>query len=377
MPLTTAIIREKALPKAIPHRLDDEDGLYLLVRPDGGCAWHFAYELDGAHKDLQLGSYPELSLSDARKRRSGLLRLLAQGIDPDLPPPAPKAKPTAPDDAAPTLLEPIQSGKLAKKPKKTPAEGLPELPLIAYKLNKLGMTIVPGFTDREWMDQTAERFAYRCMPMLIANQQGWLVLSSHTFSAIWDGRRTNEGLKITSIEGEGNCPALSMFGSGIITLTMPYLFRTPPGYNLLAMGPPNWPKDGVCALSGVIETDWAESTFTMNWKITRPHHTVTFEKGEPICMIVPQRRYEVESFRPVIRDINSNMELKEDYMKWAQSRQKFNSDLKIQGSEAQKVGWQKHYAQGKTVSEKRSTVHQSKLVLREFVDEIPPESDKN
>ena len=38
--------------------------------------------------------------------------------------------------------------------------------------------------------------------------------------------------------------AESLFGHGILTWTLPYLFRTPPGYNLLARGPANWPKDG-------------------------------------------------------------------------------------------------------------------------------------
>ena len=137
----------------------------------------------------------------------------------------------------------------------------------------------------------------------------------------------------------------------------------------MAQGPTNWPKDGISPLSGVIETDWAESTFTMNWKVTRPNHAIAFTKGEPICMIVPQRRYEIESFDPVIRDISSNPELHQDYTQWANSRKQFNEDLKKKDSDAQKAGWQKHYAQGKTVSEKRSTSHQSKLTLREFVEE--------
>ena len=48
----------------------------------------------------------------------------------------------------------------------------------------------------------------------------------------------------------------------------------------------------------MIETDWSVATFTMNWKLTRPHWPVTFEIGEPICMVVPQRRGELESFHP-------------------------------------------------------------------------------
>jgi len=363
------MIRDQAKPKSTPYKLQDESGLYLLVQPDGTLTWHFHYIIGDAEKEIALGTYPTLSLSDARKRRAALQRLTSQGIDPAAAKPdKAEAEPTS-TEPAPLLVPAAASSKAPKKSPKDEVAKLPPMPLIAYKLNKLEMPLVAGTSAREWMDLTAQRYAYRCMPMLIANQSGWMLLSSHTISAIWDGRQIHDGLKITAVEGEGRCNAVSMFGSGIITFTIPYLFRTPPGFNLLAMAPPNWPKDGVTALSGVVETDWAESTFTMNWKITRPHHRVTFEKGEPICMLVPQRRYEVESFQPVVRDIGTDPELKADYTKWAESRMQFNTDLKVTGSQAQKEGWQKHYAQGKTVSEKRSTVHQSKLSVKEFVIE--------
>ena len=90
----------------------------------------------------------------------------------------------------------------------------------------------------------------------------------------------------------------TMFGYGVLTWTIPYLFRTDPGWNLLARGPANLPQDGVSALEGLVETDWATATFTMNWKMTRPGLPVRFEAGEPFCQIVPQRRHELEAFRP-------------------------------------------------------------------------------
>ena len=52
-------------------------------------------------------------------------------------------------------------------------------------------------------------------------------------------------------------------------------------------GPINRPKDGIAALSGIIETDWSPYSFTMNWIFTRPDTPVRFEKGEPYCYIFP------------------------------------------------------------------------------------------
>jgi hypothetical protein len=55
----------------------------------------------------------------------------------------------------------------------------------------------------------------------------------------------------------------------------------------MVQGPINRPKDGIAALSGIIETDWSPYSFTMNWIITRPDTPVRFEKGEPYCHIFP------------------------------------------------------------------------------------------
>jgi antitoxin (DNA-binding transcriptional repressor) of toxin-antitoxin stability system len=245
-------------------------------------------------------------------------------------------------------------------------EGQSDLTIIAYQVTKRNMSLQPGHGDRIWMDETVNRFAYRCMPMLLANQTGWLICSNHDLRISWDGTQGVNAVTVENLGGEGVCPALSSFGSGIVTFTLPYLFRTPQGYNLLVQGPANMPKDGISPLSGLVETDWAESTFTMNWIFTRPHHTVTFSKGEPIAMIIPLKRYEAEQFQPIIQDIAQNPDLKTSYEAWAISRRQFNNDLKVKGSEAQKVGWQKHYAQGKTMTGKRTEAHQSKIKLRPF-----------
>ena len=53
--------------------------------------------------------------------------------------------------------------------------------------------------------------------------------------------------------------------------------------NLLGRGPAKTIKDGVAPLEGLIETDWATSSFTMNWKVARPFESIRFQKGDPIC----------------------------------------------------------------------------------------------
>ncbi|RMA61645.1 integrase [Acidovorax sp. 100] len=59
----------------------DGHGLYLLVKP-AGRYWRLNYRYMGKQKTLALGTYPEVSLAQARKRRDKARELLAEGLDP-------------------------------------------------------------------------------------------------------------------------------------------------------------------------------------------------------------------------------------------------------------------------------------------------------
>src|SRR6185437_11250072 len=142
--------------------------------------------------------------------------------------------------------------------------------LVAYRVtNWPNMPIVPAARERQWMDDSQRRFAYRCLPLLIANQAGWWVLNSHPIRVVWTGGWDPSCVKIQSLDGSATMPASGHFGEGVLTFNLPFLFRTAPGYNLHVRGPANLPKDGIQALEGIVETDWTMATFTMNWKFTR------------------------------------------------------------------------------------------------------------
>ena len=242
--------------------------------------------------------------------------------------------------------------------------------LIAYRVyGYTSMPIVPAGAQREWMNRTPDRFAYRCLPLNIANQHGWFLLNTHKLRVIWNGKDDKDGVTVITKSGpkDAPCPAESHFGSGVVTFTLNYLFRTPPGWNLWARGPSNMPKDGVVALEGIIETDWSVATFTMNWKLTTVNVPVDFEIGEPICMICPVKRGEVESFEPQLRALADEPELLEGFKKWAESRTVFNRDLARGAEWAVQQSWQKEYLQGYGPGVK-APEHQTKLVVREFVE---------
>lgn len=82
-PLTNTEIKQ-AKPKEKEYSLADGNGLYLRIKPIGSIAWIFNYSRPYTKKraNLSLGSYPNLSLADARKEARLFNGLLAKNIDP-------------------------------------------------------------------------------------------------------------------------------------------------------------------------------------------------------------------------------------------------------------------------------------------------------
>lgn len=81
MPLTDTAVRN-AKPADKVQRLFDGGGLYLEVSPSGGKWWRLKYRVAGKEKRISLGTYPDVSLKDARERRDVARKQLAEGQDP-------------------------------------------------------------------------------------------------------------------------------------------------------------------------------------------------------------------------------------------------------------------------------------------------------
>ena len=163
------------------------------------------------------------------------------------------------------------------------------------------------------------------------------------------------------LRGDGPPLWTSHFGSGVLTYSIPYLFRTPEGWNLMVRGPTNYPKDGIVGLDGVVETDWAHETFTMNWKFTRAC-TVEFDIGDPVALLQPVPRGLIEMFDPEIEPLSSNAELQKRYSEWSTGRGKFNEGLEKQQQEFVERGWEKDYFRKS---------HQTKIAAPEFRKKSP------
>jgi len=82
MALTNTAI-QNAKPAEKPYKLYDTDGLFMQVTPAGGKWWRFKYRFEGKEKLLSLGTYPDVSLKQARDKRDDARKLLANDqVDP-------------------------------------------------------------------------------------------------------------------------------------------------------------------------------------------------------------------------------------------------------------------------------------------------------
>ena len=231
----------------------------------------------------------------------------------------------------------------------------------------------PAPATRRWMDETPESFAYRCLPLNIANAHGWEVLCPCAFEASWTGGAGVDAVTI-QIAGEVEPPQapVSLFGQGVLTFHIEGVFRTSPGWNLWVGGSPNQPKDGIAPLTGVVETDWSPSTFTMNWRFTRTGHPVRFEAMEPICFLFPVQRGVLDAVEPKLAPMGADPVLTKRFTAWSHARNDFHERMSHEPPKAPADKWQKHYYRGVGADEHPGADdHQAKLRLRPFVPAPP------
>lgn len=219
--------------------------------------------------------------------------------------------------------------------------------------------IVPATAKRSWMDKT-DGNAYRCVPLNVANQYGWNVLSPVDFSAEWDGGEESSSLVVKILEPVNFSIASSDFGHGILSIIPDFIVRTSSATSIYVRGVPNQISNGLQPLDAIVETDWLPFTFTFNYKFTKPGKLI-IKRGQPLFMFFPIQRGFIDSFKTSERHIESNEDLYNDYKKYSKLRDAQNSGF-MENSKNRGT-----YGRGKLFDKEFDIVdHQKKLNLPEF-----------
>ncbi len=244
--------------------------------------------------------------------------------------------------------------------------------LEAFRTQPNPPALVPCTQERAWMDVFTDRHAYRCLPLSIANTHGWELLVPAAFEVEWNGGQNIADLTVRALEPfpEGfpfEHFAMSNFARGVVTFHTGYLFRTPPGWNILTTGAFNEPRPGISALTGIIESDWLPYPFTMNWQMLNPG-TVRFDKDEVFCTVMPIPKNYLDQWDVAIHDLSDDPVLRAEQELFKASRTEFRKRLEAKDPEILKEGWQRHYFVGRFPDGTEGVDHVNKPRLNPPVD---------
>lgn len=190
---------------------------------------------------------------------------------------------------------------------------------------------------RDWMDETYKSHAYRCLPLSSINTHGWTINLETDCVVNWNGGPNCEDVKII------NGPGVSHVPGGFITFKFPYFFVTDPNYYILCTGQPNYFREDMSPLSGLIRSDWYPSTFNFVWKLHNTGETV-FPKGMPIMFFIPYPKDLIDNVEVEVYN-NKPIELSEKSKKYSDHIVK--SDKKMRESEDPWKEWVGLYRFGK------------------------------
>ena len=234
--------------------------------------------------------------------------------------------------------------------------------IVANYLNKERFCkIVKSKPTKDWMDNTQERFAYRCLPMSIVNQISWSVLCPSDIEVTWTGNPSVDSVSVTYLEPTIYDFAKSEFGHGIVTFHPDFVLQTNRNNCIYMKGPSNSHKRDIQPLEGIVETFWLPFTATMNWKFDKPS-TVQFLKGEVLFSFFPIQLDFLETFDVSCIDMADDISLTQKYTSYTESRTEH-----IEIGHTNGESWQKYYMQGKCpYSQIKAEHHKTKINLQDF-----------
>jgi|GEM_PF-1216722 len=199
-------------------------------------------------------------------------------------------------------------------------------------------TIRQATPRRDWMDDTYNKHAYKCLPLTEANVNGWELVLQQDVVVQWDGVGVPQVLsgQTMSFEIDGHSYERDIVMPsivGIMSFCVGWTFHTPPGIETWISGSPNLFIDGAVPLTANIPSDWWPDEFNMNWKITKVGSPVTFPAGSPFMFF----QFYKKDLMPSV-DFTVNNMWDDDQKELNDSRQRY-SDAKMTKLREQPWTW--------------------------------------
>jgi hypothetical protein len=135
--------------------------------------------------------------------------------------------------------------------------------------------------NRDWMDDSVDKQAYKCLPVTLANSLGWSFSLPEDISFI-----LHSSTGIVEILN-GSKYSFTDRTNGTISFTSGLTIQTDAPTSLLIMPVPNQFIDGVVPFTSIINTSVLKAPLPSAWKITRYDQKITIKSGTPIAAIIP------------------------------------------------------------------------------------------
>lgn len=180
--------------------------------------------------------------------------------------------------------------------------------------------VEPLSTKRDWMDNMNGKWGYKCIPLNVANQNGWQVLSPIEFCANWNGGPGIDDVEVHYHEDSDIHFASGHFGYGILTIMPDFIIKTSKGISTHVRGIPNSHLDSLQPLEGMVETDWLPFTFTFNYKFTRPGEII-FQKDQPLFSFFPVKRGYIDKYKINRSKLSGDKDLYDKYNIFEKARE--------------------------------------------------------
>jgi hypothetical protein len=160
-------------------------------------------------------------------------------------------------------------------------------------MNSINAYVVPGAkvkieqtrVQREWMDNTSDRHAYKCFPLAMANSIGYSISFLEDIEFVWDGISDSSDTHVKIIRGQDSCNTVR--GNSTVSFHSGIFFKTDEDVSMLSIVPPNYFIDGAVPFTSIISTSFHDDMLPIAWKITRPNVNIVIPAGTPVITIIP------------------------------------------------------------------------------------------
>lgn len=154
-----------------------------------------------------------------------------------------------------------------------------------YKRSGHRVQIEQTRVQRDWMDNTDDRHAYKCFPLSLANSIGFSISFLDDIEFIWDGISDSTPDHVKVLQGQDLCSTTR--GNATINFHCDMIFQTESNISMLSIAPPNYFIDGAMPFTSIISTSFYYDTFPIAWKITRPNTNILIPAGTPVATLIP------------------------------------------------------------------------------------------